>query len=112
MVSSFVRLVAVVCSLIIVISFGYFVANQAQGGTSDATQEIQGVEHPVLAPPKPVHQPRRFIDAAAHDLTTPFNGIVSSTAGEWPRHIVPDLLGLILYSVGLGFLARYASGRA
>lgn len=110
--AAILRLAALVTSLIIAISLTLFVNDQARGGTSNATQEIQGVLHPVQAPPKPKHQPRRFIDQAAHDLTTPFNGIASSTSGAWVRHLVPDLLGLVLYGFGLSFLARYASGRA
>jgi hypothetical protein len=110
MISTLLRTAAVVCSLIIAISFLLFVIDQTKGSETNAVQEIQGVQHPVGPPPKPVHQPRKFIDHAAHDLTTPFNGLVDNK-GAWVRHIVPDLLGVLLFGLGLGYLARVVSDR-
>jgi hypothetical protein len=110
MVSTLLRTAAVVCSLIIALSLLFFVIDQTKGGESNATQEIQGVLHPVAPPAKPHHQPRKFIDQASHDLTTPFNGIVSNS-GKWVKHLVPAILGLILFGFGLSFLARYAAGK-
>jgi hypothetical protein len=105
MASTILRTAAVVCCLIIGLSFLFFVIDETKGSEKQATQEIQGVLHPVA--PAPVHhgQPRRFIDQASHDLTTPFNSIADDK-GPWVRHIVPDLLGVLLLGFGLGFLAR------
>jgi hypothetical protein len=105
MVSTFLRTAAVVCSLLIALSLLFFIIDQTKGSDTQAQQEISGVLHPV-APPPPKHgQPRRFIDHAAHDLTTPFNSIAASK-GPWVRHLVPDVLGILLFGLGLGFLAR------
>jgi hypothetical protein len=105
MVSTFLRTAAVVCSLLIALSLGFFIVDQTKGSDTQAEQEIQGVLHPVAPPPAKHGQPRRFIDQASHDLTTPFNGIVDNK-GPWVRHLVPDVLGILLFGLGLGFLAR------
>ncbi len=110
MVSTFLRTAAIVCSLIIAISFLLFVIDQTKGSETSAVQQIEGNEHPVAPPPKPVKQPRKFIDKAAHTLTTPFNSIVDGK-GEWVRHVVPDLLGILLFGLGLGYLARALADR-
>jgi len=61
----------------------------------------------------PIHhgraQPRLFIDEAANVLTSPFDSIVPSDSA-WVDHILPTLFSLLVYGVGLGFVARYTSG--
>jgi hypothetical protein len=51
-------------------------------------------------------QPRAFIDSTAHTLTSPFSSVVSSS-NPWVSHGVPFVLGLLVYGVGVGFLARF-----
>jgi hypothetical protein len=54
-------------------------------------------------------QPRRFIDGAARTLTRPFRGIVH-TSSAWVLEIVPTLIGLLVWGVGIGYLARFSRG--
>jgi hypothetical protein len=105
MVSKFLRLAAFVCCAVVLTSFALFAIDQTNGGEARAEQEIQGVLHPVVPPEKPVGQPRKFIDQAAHDLTTPFNHIADKD-DKWASHLVPTVLALLLFGLGLGFLAR------
>ena len=111
MISTLLRTAAIVCSLIIAISLLLFVIDQTKGGEESATQQIEGTAHPVAPPKKPVGQPRRFIDKAAHKLTSPFNGLVDNN-GPWVRHLVPDVLGILLFGLGLGYLARMVQDRS
>ena len=55
-------------------------------------------------------QPAKFIDGAAAELTSPFRSLIK-TNSVWVLEIVPTLLALLVYGVGLGYLARWASGR-
>jgi hypothetical protein len=105
MLSTFLRTAAIVCSLLIALSLAFFIVDQTKSSDTQAQQEIKGVLHPVAAPPAKHGQPRRFIDQASHDLTTPFNSIAADK-GPWVRHLVPDVLGILLFGLGLGFLAR------
>jgi hypothetical protein len=74
------------------------------------TSTVTGVSAaaPVVAPV--VHapgQPRRFIDGAAHALTSPFRALIHSNS-LWAVKIASTLLALVAYGLGLGYLARWA----
>jgi hypothetical protein len=47
----------------------------------------------------------------ARKLTSPFASVVVSD-DAWVEHGIPLVLALLVYGAGLGFLARWASGRA
>ena len=50
--------------------------------------------------------PREAIDDVNDFLLAPFDGIVASESA-WAMRIVPTLLGLGLYGIGIGYLARW-----
>jgi hypothetical protein len=52
-------------------------------------------------------QPRRFIDGAARTLTSPFRSLVGSNS-RWSVELASTLLALLVYGLGLGYLARYS----
>jgi hypothetical protein len=110
---SALRLLAIVATFFVVVSFGLFARDQFSGASQNQQQEIiAGEPHiPGVVPEKTRHgQPRRFIDEAAARLENPFDGIVSSSS-EWEKEGVPALLAVLVYGAGLGFVARYAHGR-
>ena len=101
-----------VCCGLVIASFAIFVRDELKSGSNYQVQVLNNSAHPASAPaPQPPAQPKRFIDAAAHDLTSPFNSIVASDS-PWVNHMIPDLLALLVYGGGLGFAARYSSGRS
>jgi hypothetical protein len=107
-------LAALACSALLLGSFGMFARDQLAGASEHQQLQISsGAPHtPGVTPQPTVHgQPRRFIDGAAKTLTSPFRSIVPSDS-QWVLHGVPTFISLLVYGVGLGFLARYASGRA
>lgn len=100
--------VSFVCCALIVASFAFFAVGQVSGASSQQVAEIAGSNPPPKAQthPAPIH---RFVDAAAKDLTYPFRSLVQSSS-EWANQLIFLVLGLAVYGVGLGYLARYASG--
>ena len=103
--------VAWVCCGLVIASFAIFVQNQLKQGSTRQVQLLGTGAPAQTAPPAPPAQPKRFIDGAAHDLTSPFTSIVASDS-PWVNHMVPDIFALLVYGGGLGFVARYASGRS
>jgi hypothetical protein len=107
-------LTALACSVLLAASFMMFARDQV-AGASKHQQRLLAVgapESPGVEPTTTRHgQPRRFIDGAARALTSPFRGVVPSDS-EWVLHIVPTLIGLLVYGVGLGYLARFSRGFA
>jgi hypothetical protein len=107
------RLTASACCLLVVASFALFARDQVAGASQHQQTELvagASASAPSNAPSKPHAQPRRFIDDAAKTLTAPFDAIVRSS-NPWVKHGLPALFALLVYGLGLGYLARYSAAR-
>jgi hypothetical protein len=104
--------VSLVCCTLVCLSFVLFAHDQIAGASKRQTSElVAGSTSPTApAPAHKVGQPRRFIDAAAGDLTSPFDSIVRSD-NDWVRRGFPAALALLVYGLGLGMASRYALGQ-
>jgi hypothetical protein len=99
------------CCVLLIASFALFAHDQVAGASQHQQNELAAVT-PTKAPvAHKVAQPRRFIDNAAHDLSSPFSSIVHSQ-NPWVVHGVPTFLALAVYGLGLGYLARFSRGMA
>jgi hypothetical protein len=98
-----------VCCALVVLSFALFALSQASGASNNQVAQLNGA----AAPARAVHvvhppgQPRRFIDGASAALTSPFKSLIHSDS-RWAVKIATTLLALLLYGLGLGYLARWA----
>jgi hypothetical protein len=105
-------LTAIACCALVAMSFAMFARDQVAGASEHQQNEIVAGAA-TNAVPIPVHkataQPRRFIDSAASTLTSPFRGVVQSDS-EWVLHGVPTIVALLVYGVGIGYVARYSRG--
>ena len=117
MLERLLRAVAIVASLIIVVSFVMFAADKGNETSSRQQRELtQEIEQPSPSEQGEREREKRHgtvreaIDDADDVLLSPFKGIVSSD-DTWVTRGVPSLLGLLLYGFVLGFLARYMRGR-
>jgi hypothetical protein len=116
--SALLRLLSVVFSLVLLISFGFFASDQAGAGSKKTVAQIAVNDNsdstPTQAPapaPKKKHNPvRTAIEKVNHQLVAPFSGIVA-TDSPWREHIAQTVLAFLVFGVGLGFLARYAATR-
>jgi hypothetical protein len=108
-------LVALACSALVVLSFAMFARDQISGASKHQVAELASGNSVVSVVPGAVPtttkhaQPRRFIDSAAKALTSPFRSLVSSSS-QWVQHGIPTFIALLLYGLGLGYLARFTRG--
>ena len=112
-ISRFFRLTAFACCALIVLSFAMFARDQVAGASAHQQTELVAGSNSTpgaSAPSKRHAQPRRFIDRAAKDLRTPFDAIVQSS-NVWVKEGLPAVFALLVYGLGLGYLARYTSVR-
>jgi hypothetical protein len=112
-ISRVLRLTAFACCALVVASFAMFARDQMAGASQHQQTELVAGASPSAAPSGPVKphaQPRRFIDNAAKALTTPFAAIVQST-NLWVKHGLPAFFALLVYGLGLGYLARFSAAR-
>jgi hypothetical protein len=107
------KLVSFLCCALVILSFAMFARDQMAGASANQQTAIaSGASTPIpAASAKPHAQPRRFIDNAAKSLTAPFDAIVQSN-NVWVKHGLPAIFGLLVYGLGLGYLARYSAGLA
>lgn len=118
--SALLRLISVVCSLILLLSFAMFAADQARHGSKTTVARIAAGDNTPNPAAQPQQQPvkpksqhsefRRAVDDANQKLVSPFNGVVGNSSG-WSRHIALLILGFLVFGVGIGFVARYVATR-
>jgi hypothetical protein len=106
-------LIALVCSGLVLASFVMFAHDQISGAAKVQANAVTSTAASQPAAPKAHQQsqPGRFIDEAASKLTSPFASIIQS-GSAWVKHGVPTIFALLVYGVGLGYLARYSRGFA
>ena len=78
------------------------------GGAASSTATTSGGA--TAADPHP-GAVRRFIDDASNTLTSPFRSVFRSSS-QWAARVFALVCALLIYGLGLGYLARYASGVA
>jgi hypothetical protein len=116
---SFIRLMAIIISIIVLLGFAFFAVDEMDKGSKTQQQALAeelGTPASDIAPIAPTPQEekareaqnsgfREVIDDANDVLLGPFVDLIDSDSG-WVNHGVPALLALLLYGVGLGFLAN------
>jgi hypothetical protein len=114
--SALLRLISIACSLVLIASFAMFASDQAGSGSKkqvaqiSADDSVQATPAAPAAPAKKHSGIRKAIDGANDKLVSPFKNVVAS-GSPWARHISEGLLGFLVFGLGLGFVARYASTR-
>jgi hypothetical protein len=128
-ISSFLRLASLVCSLIVLLSFAMFATDQARHGSKQTvatlgqedgtatSQTAQNAQDNVNAPDpsarierareKQHGQPREIIDEGNDVLVSPFKSVVSGSKSIWVQRIVTALLALLVFGFGLRMLAAW-----
>jgi hypothetical protein len=116
---SFVRLVAIVCSGLVLLGFAYFATDELGNGSrtqqSKLDRELSGnINDPTPVAPSPLQEAarekvngrfREAVDDSNDLLLGPFTKLIDSN-DRWVTHGVPAVLALLLYGLGLGTLAN------
>ena len=108
------RLGAFVCCSLVVASFALFAVDQMAGASKHQQNELAARLPTAATVVRTVHHqtgPRQFIDSAAHALTAPFRSIVQS-GSAWAQRGFQTICALLVYGLGLGYLARFSRGLA
>jgi hypothetical protein len=116
---SLVRLVAIVCSGLVLLGFAYFATDEMSRGSQNQQNalgaELAGTQDPPPVAPSPDQEAdrerlngtfREAVEDANDLLIGPFANLVEGADNRWVTHGVPALLGLLLYGFCLGMLAN------
>jgi hypothetical protein len=119
-VGSVIRLAAIITSILVLLGFAFFAVDEMDKGSKTQQTAIgEGTGKPAAADvttiaPTPDEEkarekhnsaPREVIDDVNDVLLAPFVDLIHSD-DAWVNHGVPAVLALLLYGVGLGFLAN------
>jgi hypothetical protein len=110
------RIASVVICLIVAASFLVFAVQQTKGASNQQSEQLNS-EVPGAQPtaPAPAHREssvHKTLDEASGKLTSPFNSVISPSAGQWADRGVKLLLALVVYGFGLGYIVRFLSVRS
>jgi hypothetical protein len=117
--ASAIRFVAIACSLLVVAGFALFTFDETDKGSKAQQAKLErelggGVSDPHLIAPDSRQEAARernqgtvgeAIDDANDVLLAPFVDLIDSDSA-WVNHGIPALLALLIYGLGLGFLAN------
>jgi hypothetical protein len=110
--AALIRIVAVVACAIVAIGFFAFANDEATQGSSKQVQRVQqAMDNPSPSANEEQLRQRRHgkvretVDDANDVLLKPFAGIVASK-DPWVTRIVPTVLALLVYGLGLTLLAN------
>ncbi len=126
MISKPLRILAMVLSAIILVSFGLFAIDEIRGGSESQQEKIrdnriggerrnQRADEPKKVSPRDAAERRReadhgtvreYIDDADDIILSPFAGFVDS-GSIWVQRLVPGGIGLLLYGLLLTILAGF-----
>jgi hypothetical protein len=114
-----IRLVAVLASACVALGFVLFAIDESGEASRASRDAIAGREASRTTDPSPGQErarerahssAREAIDDVNDVLLAPFGFAEPDTTDRWARRGVPTLVALLVYGVGLGFLARVAGG--
>jgi hypothetical protein len=106
------RWVAIAATLFLVTGFAMFAGDEMSHASSQQVTYLSGGSTSQEKARESHHSPvREAIDDVDDPLLRPFTGVADSR-NHWVRQGVPTLLALLVYGLGLGFLARYVRIRS
>jgi hypothetical protein len=100
-----------IACLIVIVSFGLFVIDQTSSASTHQREALNGTNGgPASVPaaqPAKEGEAHKAIDEVADKITSPFSGITAGSTSQWVIRGVATVMALLVYGVGLGFLARF-----
>jgi hypothetical protein len=108
--AAILRIGSRIACLIVVVSFALFAINQTGSASAHQREALLGTNggsgNKAAAQPAKEGEVHKTIDEAAEKLTAPFSGVTAGSTSQWAIRGVGTLLALLVYGVGVGFLAR------
>jgi hypothetical protein len=113
------RLVAFLASACVALGFVLFASDESREASRSSQEAIAGRSASRSTDPTPRQErarerahsdAREAVDDVNDVLLSPFTFAEPDTDDRWARRGVPTLVALLVYGVGLGFLARMARG--
>ncbi len=115
------RLLSIVLSGVVLLGWVLFAITTTGEASRQTAAEVAGRQAASRPDPSPDQERareaahgtvREGIDDLNDILLSPFADVGAGSESRWVRRTIPAVLALLVYGLGLGFLARFAQGRA
>lgn len=113
LISRVLRLASIAICLIAIAWFALFAIDQTSSASEHQQAEVNAAGPPGLTTQTTgssksgkesgLHE---ALDKATSTLSSPFSGVTANSTSQWTIHVVDTLLMLLIYGLGLGFVAR------
>jgi hypothetical protein len=108
--TTLLRLASRIACVIVIASFAIFAFEQTSEASSHQQNEVTGTASGSSAPHVEKHShegaAHRALDEVASALTSPFSGVTAGSTSQWAIRGVGTVLALLVYGIGVGYLAR------
>jgi hypothetical protein len=111
LVATLLRLASRIACVVVIVSFAIFALEQTSEASNHQQNEVMGTSVGAATPATTKHAAKkstvhRVIDEVAGGLTSPFSGITAGSTSQWAIRGVGTVLALLVYGIGVGYLAR------
>jgi hypothetical protein len=115
------RLLSIVLSAVVLLGWVLFAVDTTGEASRQTAAEVAGRQASSRPDPSPDQERsreaahgsvRELVDDVNDVLLSPFADVGAGSESRWVRRTVPAVLALLVYGLGLGFLARFSQGRA
>jgi hypothetical protein len=111
--ATILRIASRIICLIVIVSFAIFALDQTKSASIQQQDALNGsaakaTNHASTAPTPVAHEGtvHKAIDEVAGKLISPFSGITAGSTSQWVIRGVGTVMALLVYGIGLGYLAR------
>ena len=108
------RWLSVLATLVVLAGWVAFAVTETSDASKVSVAEVGGTTTTSRpADPDASHGGvRGALDRADDALLAPFSMLAGDAANPWVEHSVPAIAAVLVYGLGLGYLARFTRGRA
>lgn len=106
LIASIVRWAGITAACIMLLSFILYATDRSSEATKDQVDQVDGRAVPVKRDANEPNKYRQKLDEVNDKLATPFDPLTRQIGSEWARHGLTALLGLLVFGVGVAWLAN------
>ena len=106
------RALALVASAVIVLSFVLFATEEVRQASGNQVEAVAPGPDAERARAERHTTAREAVDDVNDVILRPFAAVAGDTDNAWARRGIPALIGLLVYGLGLAYLARLLDVRA
>jgi hypothetical protein len=109
--ATFLRWASRLACVIVIVSFAIFAVEKTSEASTHQQNQLKGTSNGSAPPHEAKPSTKKgsvqsTIEDVAGELISPFSGVTTGSSSQWVVRGVGTLLALLVYGLGVGYLAR------